>query len=103
MFETIETYELIKEFIKPELIILIPVMYLIGIAIKKSSVPNNTIPLFLGSISVLLSLMFIISTTMVLNWQELFLALFAGITQGVLCAGASVYVNQLIKQYKKDE
>ena len=36
-------------------------------------------------------------------WVAL-LAVFTGITQGVLCAGATVYVNQIVKQAgKKDE
>ncbi len=29
-------YELLKEFIKPEMLVLIPILYLIGIAIKRS-------------------------------------------------------------------
>ena len=40
-----ELFEAFKEFIKPELLILIPVLYLIGMAIKKSEVKDKSIPL----------------------------------------------------------
>lgn len=96
-------YEMLSEFIKPELIILVPVMYLIGIGIKKSNIPNCVIPLILGFASILLSLMFVISTSYISSTEDILLAVFTGITQGILCAGASVYINQLIKQFKKND
>lgn len=96
-------YEMIKEFIKPELLVLIPVLYLYGIALKKSEVADKNIPTILGITSVILSLLFIAATVVLNDWQEVLMALFTGITQGVLCAGASVYVNQIIKQKNKDE
>lgn len=96
-------YEMLKDFIKPELLILIPVLYLFGVALKKSTVEDKKIPWILGCVSVILCLMFIISTSVIKGYQETFMALFTGITQGILCAGASVYVNQLIKQASKNE
>ena len=96
-------YEMIKEFIKPELVILIPVLYLVGEAIKKSNVADKHIPWLLGSAAITLSLLFVGATSTISGYQEAFIALFTGLTQGILCAGASVYVNQVAKQYKKDE
>lgn len=96
-------FEMIKEFIKPELIVLIPVLYICGAMLKKSSVKNKDIPFLLGVASATLSLMYIIATTDMNGYKDAFLAIFSGITQGVLCAGASVYANQLIKQKDKDE
>ena len=96
-------YELIKEFIKPELLILVPVLYLIGVGLKKSQIADKHIPFILGTISVVLSLVFIAATTVFGDWQGMLLAIFSGITQGVLCAGGSVYVNQVIKQAGKEE
>ena len=43
-----ELFEAFKEFIKPELLILIPVLYLIGIGMKKSEIKDKFIPLLLG-------------------------------------------------------
>lgn len=96
-------YEMLAEFIKPELLSLIPALYLFGMALKNSSVANNRIPLILGTISVVLSLMFILATTAIMGWQDALLAVFSGVTQGILCAGTSVYINQVIKQSGKDE
>lgn len=39
-----------------------------------------------------------IATLEVYTWQSVLLGLFTAIVQGVLCAGASVYVNQMVKQ-----
>lgn len=35
------------------------------------------------------------------NFRQILQLAFAGITQGVLCAGCSVYVNQVVKQAGK--
>ncbi len=40
--------EQITEFIKPEAAILVPVLYFIGVGIKKSEVKDKYIPLILG-------------------------------------------------------
>ncbi len=96
-------YEMIKEFIKPELLVMIPVLYLLGMGLKKSSVADKRIPLILGIVSVTLSLLFILTTSDINDWQDILMSVFVGLTQGVLCAGASVYFNQFIKQSGKDE
>lgn len=96
-------YEMLKEFIKPELLVLIPVLYLYGTALKKSLVADKNIPWLLGASSVILCIVFIVATSEINGWQEALMSIFTGVTQGVLCAGASVYVNQLIKQSSKDE
>lgn len=95
-------YEMLKEFIKPELLVLIPVLYLIGVALKKSQTSDKHIPWILGVVSVVLSSLFIAATSDVNGYKEVLTAIFSGFTQGVLCAGASVYVNQIIKQSGKD-
>lgn len=96
-------YEMLKEFIKPELYVLIPVIYFIGAGLKKSSSADKHIPRNLTYISVGLSLLFILTTSDVNTWQDVLMCVFVGVTQGVLCAAASVYVNQFIKQSRKDE
>lgn len=96
-------YEMLREFIKPELIVLIPVLYLIGVALKKSQIADKHIPMILGVSSVFLCFLFIFATSIVNGWKEAIMAVFVGVTQGILCAGASVYVNQLAKQANKDE
>ena len=93
----------VMNFIKPELLILVPVLYTIGLGIKKSNVTDKYIPLILGVVSIFLSALWVISTSGIKNWQDAVYAIFTSITQGILTAGASVYVNQLYIQSKKDE
>lgn len=91
------------EYIKPELLVLIPVLYLIGIAIKKSRIDDRHIPVLLGVCGVLLSGVYLIATEQISGTQAIATALFTAVTQGVLLAGASVYVNQIIKQETKGD
>ena len=94
----------IMEFISPELVVLIPVLYFIGLGIKNSSaVADKLIPLILGCVGIVLAVLYTFATTPVAGFTEALQAAFVSITQGVLCAGCSVYVNQLIKQNGKDE
>lgn len=93
----------IMEYIKPELLVLVPVLYLLGVAVKKSKVADKFIPWILGGVSVALSALWIFATSFPANAADAALAVFTALTQGVLIAGASVYVNQLVKQTGKDE
>lgn len=92
-----------QDYIKTELLILIPVLYFIGIGIKKSQIPDKWIPIILGVSAVVLSAIWIIATTDISGLQEIAAAIFTAVTQGILVAGASVYVNQLYIQAKKEE
>ena len=95
--------EQLNEYIKPELLVLIPVLYLIGTAVKKSKVADKFIPWILGGVSVALSALWILASNFPATAADAALAVFTAITQGVLIAGASVYVNQLVKQTGKEE
>lgn len=91
-----------EDFIKPELLILIPVLYLIGAGIKKSKkIADSFIPLVLGCIGVLLSALWVFAISDVSNGKEIAVAIFTSVTQGILIAGASVYTNQIYKQISK--
>ena len=91
----------LKDFIKPELLILIPVLYVIGIGLKRSKLSDSRIPLILGGIAIVLSAAWVIATGDISSVKEAAYALFVSVTQGILSAGASVYVNQLYVQSKK--
>ena len=93
--------EILKTFIKPELIILVPVLFIIGKAIKNSEAEDKYIPLILGIVSIALCSLYVYGTSDIENTKELIMSIFVVITQGVLVAGASVYADQLIKQAKK--
>ena len=90
-------------FIEPELLILIPVLYLIGFGLKKSKLKDELIPLLLGLTGIVMASIYVLAVEEVESKQAVAAAIFTAITQGILCAGASVYVNQIIKQIKKIE
>lgn len=95
-------YDLVVQYVKPELVVLSFVLYFVGIALKKIQYINdNFIPLILGGIGVLLSLLWVIGTSELVSNQAICIAIFTAIVQGVLVAGLSTYVNQLIKQLGK--
>ena len=92
-----------QEYIKTELLILVPVLYFLGIGLKKSKMPDKWIPLILGISAVVMSAIWVIATAEISGVQEAASAIFTAVTQGVLVAGASVYANQLYIQAKKEE
>lgn len=92
-----------QDYIKTELLILIPVLYFTGVGLKKSKLPDKWIPGMLGAISVALSAIWVIATANISSVQEIASAIFTAVTQGILVAGASVYVNQLCVQARKEE
>ena len=93
--------EMIKEFIKPEMLIIVPVLYLIGMAVHKSKCKNNYIPMILGLISTILVLIYLLATIDINCGKDVALLIFTAITQGILLAGASVYIDQLKKQHSE--
>ena len=68
----------IMTFIKPELLILVPVLYIMGMGIKKSKVADNRIPLILGMTSVLLSTLWVVATSEIKNIQDVLYAVYIG-------------------------
>lgn len=89
------------DYVKPELLILVPVLYLIGMFLKSSKkIDDCNIPLYLGLIGILLSAVFL-AATLGNNLSDVVQAIFASVTQGILLAGMAVYANQIVKQAGK--
>lgn len=88
-----------SEFIRPELLILVPVLYFIGRFLKGSkSFDDRHIPLMLGIISIALCIIEILAVSNITSFHSALSAVFTAITQGLLCAGCSVYTHQIFKQ-----
>ena len=92
----------IMNYVKPELIVVALVLYIIGIAIKKAEYINDKhIPLILGVIGIVLAAIWVFANSPLNTTQDVLIAVFTSIIQGILVAGLSTYVNQLIKQSNK--
>ena len=86
-----------ENYIKAELLVLIPVLYALGLILKDSTlIKNKYIPLVLTGVSLALSNLYVLGTGGLSAAN-----LFSGIVQGVLCVSCAVYADQLKKQFRK--
>lgn len=93
----------LTQFIRPELLVLVPVLYVIGTVLKSNiKFDNKYIPLMLGVMSIAMCVIETLSLAPISTFQEALSAVFTAITQGILCAAASVYAHQLVKQHLTD-
>ena len=88
----------LTQYIKPELLILVPVLYAAGVLLKKSRMQDFRIPYLLGLIGIALSIASVVAHSTIFTMQAVLMQVFTGVTQGILAAGASVYTDQLVKQ-----
>lgn len=96
--------EQIINYIKPELIVVAIVLYFVGMGLKQTqAVKDKYIPVILGATGILLATIYVIATCPIGTMQEIAMAVFTAIVQGVLVAGLSTYVNQIIKQANKEQ
>ena len=93
----------IKDYIKPEFLVLLPVLYLIGVGIKKSEFKDKWIPLILGATGCVFCTIYCLATVLLTDYQSVLMVVFTSFTQGILAAGGSVYIHQILKQSKEEE
>ena len=95
---------LLTEYIKPELLVVVIVLYFIETGLKKTElIKDKFIPIILGGIGILISAIYVIATSQINVYQEVMMAIFTSIIQGILVAGISVYVKKLIQNRKEDK
>lgn len=83
--------DLINKYVRAELMILVPVLYILAKMIDKSKIDNSKIPVIIGVIGILLSGIYTFSTVSIPNWHGVLFAIFTSITQGILLAGGAVW------------
>lgn len=87
----------IEMYVKPELLIVAVVLYVLGLMIKQTKkVKDKYIPVILGAIGVLVCFVYVFAIEPIS-----LMGVFTALTQGILVAGVAVYVNQVIKQSSK--
>lgn len=96
--------EQIMNYVKPELVVVALVLYFVGVWLKKSeTIADKYIPIILGVIGIVICGIYVIATCSLSGTQNIAMAVFTAIVQGILVAGLSTYVNQIIKQVGKEE
>lgn len=91
-------------YIKPELLVLIPVLVFLGCIAKYSDfVKDKFIPVLLAAAGVMLACLYVLATTTLATPQDVAQAVFTALIQGLLCAAGAVYANQCVKQSTKDK
>ncbi|MGN1165058.1 MAG: phage holin family protein [Lachnospiraceae bacterium] len=96
--------EQIMNYVKPELVVVAIVLYFIGVWLKQAAfIKDKYIPLVLGIAGIFVCGIWVMATASFATAQDIALAVFTAIVQGILVAGLSTYVNQIIKQLNKEE
>jgi len=96
--------EQIMNYVKPELIVVAIALYFLGLWLKQAAfLKDKFIPLVLGIVGIFVCGIWVIATATFATGQDIALAIFTAVVQGILVAGLSTYVNQFIKQLRKDE
>lgn len=91
-------------YIKPELLVLVPVLVFAGYCLKTSTaVKDKLIPALLAAAGVVLAAVYVLASTSIATPQDAASAIFTAIVQGVLCAAGAVFADQVVKQGRKDE
>lgn len=91
----------IASYISPELLVLVPALFLVGMAIKRYGSDDRVIPLVLGLLGMLLACLYGIATMTASD--SVAMVLFTGLLQGIFCAAAAVYSHQCYKQSTKEK
>lgn len=88
----------IQNHIRPELLIVVAVLYFLGMMIKNTEWINDKhIPIILGAIGIFICSLYVLGIEGISV-----IGLFTGMTQGIITAGTAVYANQIIKQSTKE-
>ena len=84
-----------QKFVRPELLVLIPVLWAIGAGIKKTKLDNAWIPFVLAGASILLAVAYLFAFPSELNAGQIIVT---GLIQGILCTALAVFGHQGTKQ-----
>ena len=94
----------IINYVKPELLIVSVVLYFLGLGMKHAQIiKDKYIPIFLGVAGIIICAIYVFASCSCRGAKEIAMAIFTAVTQGILVAGLSTYVNQVFKQLNKKE
>ena len=87
-------------YISPELLVLVPALFLVGMAIKRYGSDDRIIPMVLGLLGMMMACLYGLATMKAGDTVPM--VLFTGILQGIFCAAAAVYSHQCYHQMQKE-
>lgn len=91
----------ITDYIKPELVIVAVVLYLIGNGIKTTQLLNTRfIPLVNSIAGILICTIYVLATMNFSSSKDICMGIFTVITQGILVSGLSTGIHQISKKIK---
>ena len=100
MNELSEISVLVKEYISPETVWLVPCLYALGSIIKRSiRIDDTLIPGVLCVVGIFLSALVSVASCEPTNWIQWVILVAVSIGQGYVLAAAAICLNQLIKQH----
>ena len=86
--------EQIMNYVKPELIVVAVVLYFCGMGLKQSqAVKDKYIPAILGAGGIFLATIYVIATCPLGTMQEIAMAVFTAIVQGISLSGSRLISN----------
>lgn len=102
MNELSEISALVKEYISPETVWLVPCLYALGSIIKRSiRIDDTLIPGVLCVVGIFLSALVSVASCEPTNWIQWVILVAVSIGQGYVLAAAAICLNQLIKQHSR--
>lgn len=94
--------ETIMAYVRPELLVIIPILMFIGKAFKNSKLfHDEIIPFVLGVVSIVMCGLYVLAVSSIDGWQSALTCVFNIIVQGILLAGVSTWGHQCYKQATK--
>lgn len=91
----------ISQFIDPQYAILVAIPYCVGSVIKRTGKVNcHWIPAILTVLGIVLAALSVFGGG---SYGSVATGLYDAAGQGILCAGMSVYLNQMIKQARSEK
>lgn len=87
---------IMNEYVKSELLVLVPVLYIIAKIMDSYNVKKQMIPIVLMVISVTLAGIYTFATVDIGSFQKILMALFSTFVQGILLSGTAVFSGILV-------
>ena len=90
---------MLLSFIKPEFLILVPVLFLIKKILKESFINNKMSCLIINLFSIFLTSMWTFATLSITCFKQILSAIFISVSQGILIVEGSGFLKKYISRY----